>query len=89
MVLAAVVLTAMALAVMIVLGEPAEQIIASIQPAAAKLAKVSRPMPDGIFCVNSTYDNTSGAFGKETIERCELKHRSAPRKKSMMNWNAE
>ena len=50
------------------------------------IAKISRPMPDGVLCVTTTYNNTSAEFSKDKVERCDGKSEARPRLRSMLNW---
>lgn len=52
----------------------------------AIIARISRPMPDGVLCVTSTYNNDSAEFSKDKVERCDGKSEARPRLRSMLNW---
>lgn len=50
------------------------------------IAKISRPMPDGVLCVTTSYNNTSAEYSKDKVERCDGKSEARPRLRSMLNW---
>lgn len=50
------------------------------------IATISRPMPDGVLCGATNYNNTSAEFSKDKVERCDGKSQTGPRLRSMLNW---
>jgi hypothetical protein len=54
------------------------------------MAKITRPMPDGINCQRVIFDNASSQTIEEKIEPCQQSSGPPkPRARSMMNWNGK
>jgi len=60
-----------------------------IKAAPDRVAKVLRRSQDGVFCATSTYNNATGEFSKEKVERCEALGGLKRRPNTMMNWQRD
>lgn len=68
------------------IGRMRDEAATVIEAAPDMIAKISRPMHDGVNCVTTTYNNTSSAFTKDKVERCDGGLERKARTRSMINW---
>lgn len=76
----------LALVALMTIGKIRDESTEVAKVAPGMIAKISRPMPDGVLCVTSTYNNDSAEFSKDKVERCDGKSEARPRLRSMLNW---
>ena len=76
----------LALVALMTIGSMRDSTASADKAAPDMIAKISRPMPDGVLCVTTTYNNTSAEFSKDKVERCDGKSQARPRLRSMLNW---
>ena len=82
----AVMVATLALVALMTIGNLRDSTASVGNAAPDMIAKISRPMPDGVHCVTTTYNNTSAEFSKDKVERCDGKSEARPHLRSMLNW---
>lgn len=83
---AVVVLATLALVALMTIGNMRDNTASAGKVAPDMIAKISRPMPDGVLCVTTSYNNTSAEYSKDKVERCDGQSTARPRLRSMLNW---
>jgi len=81
-----VMVATLALVALMTIGNMRDSTASAGKVAPDMIAKISRPMQDGVLCVTTTYNNTSAEFSKDKVERCDGQSEARPRLRSMLNW---